>query len=510
MQEATTWARELKYSERAVAVVSLEYLHGFERCSPTLCHIRYSTQQVRPVQAYVTQMGRFEVKCSCSVQDVQVSQPKAATAVLHIMTRESLITAQEWQNIGSIKDSRSAIAWLSEHGHIVIDLWKVSYNRTELSFLVRVKQCDVASWMASRDLPFVCTPVGDMSNGYRVLWDAALSTIRECHRTYGHLTGYAGIVIGQRSAGARVLATHYDSACAASGRSIGETYLVHGLPSAFDDCEIVQFLRDAQWTTEVVQHSRRVRRGILAVRVRATQPPPSRILRLLQEHEVYNVSVTRQERIAKPQPAPEAQPPPQTWAQAAQRAVGARNPSPPEPPPDVSAQGWAQNGDYWQPWQKTRKRWEDYEDQEMDDYGDTEAVAKRPRGQHSQWQDRDGAPPPEDEEHCHWNGWLDDPSLQMPQHTTAPPAQRRPWPVDRTPHEANHDDAWHDRDRSRSPRGEGHHEAYSDPAVNELAGEVAALKTSMASILQALQQLQPQAPAVQPVVPAAADPRGSD
>ena len=84
---------------------------------------------------------------------------------------------------------------------------------------------------------------------------------------------------------------------------------------------ITTLLEDLKWKATPLPESRRTRGRTATIRVRAEQPPTSMLYRITSGAEAYTVHIEKAEpkpRVPKPTPTE----PPETWAEAAKRAMG--------------------------------------------------------------------------------------------------------------------------------------------------------------------------------------------
>ena len=280
-----------------------------------------TTQQV--VEGFLNNFGPEPVRHLQHVEQLQASKGAPTTVVVSVLAAKSTVSASEWASISkcsTISALKAALA--SEAPNLVYeDLFKLNVQDQKVTFLARIRQSALSTWLQAEGLPCTVVPLGDSIEQFRVLWDKGVSTLSELHQKYKALRGFSGAVQTPKGLGARFRQADYDSARQATGLDMGESWVLRGIPVDMPLQHIDSLLADMKWKAVVQPESRRARGRTAQVRVRATAEPPAFLYRVATGSEAYTIHVSKPLPRTRVQKSEEISPP-ETWAQAAKRALG--------------------------------------------------------------------------------------------------------------------------------------------------------------------------------------------
>ena len=328
MDSAQQHGRQLTGAKGAVALLSVQPLAAARRTERITFVIQrkkpgeHATQQV--VEGYLSQFGTHDVLHVHAAQQVTARQGEPTTLVLSVLAAKSTVSKEEWDKIRSCSDIPSLRKALANAAPNMLyeDVFRLQVTESKVSFLVRIRKSMLQMWLQAEGLPCTSTPLGeDNMNGFKILWDKQAVTLADVRTKYQAVRGFTGVVQTPKGLGARISQEFFDTARSASALPTANSYLLKGIPVEMPVQHITTLLEDLKWKATPLPESRRTRGRTATIRVRADQPPTSMLYRITSGAEAYTVHIEKAEpkpRVPKPIPTE----PPETWAEAAKRAMG--------------------------------------------------------------------------------------------------------------------------------------------------------------------------------------------
>ena len=311
---AAQHGKQLSGSPHAVALVSIEAIPGARR-SERITFVMRKEQTGQPVRTqladgFLNQFGQQDVVHKQVVKQLSTHKNES-TVVMHVNSKKSAITTAEWQQL----QKYDTITKLKQELQAVVptlsfeDAFRLQQGPDMISFMIRIKQCHADAWMTNSLLPCTLTPVGELAQQYRIIWEALPQTLSQLRAKYEALPGYRGAIVTTRGCGARFTLASHNQARTSAGLPPGEAFLIKGLPVELTFEQIQDLMGEMAWQATVLEDTRRTRGKTSTIRARAVQAPPSSIFRVAANSETYTLYITKVENREKMIPTKVEQPP---------------------------------------------------------------------------------------------------------------------------------------------------------------------------------------------------------
>ena len=327
MTQAQAHARQLCGTSQAIALVTVALLELYRTQKKITCTLieQNGTGQKREriVTAWLQNYGGQEVAHHDQVATVHVKQTTSTTVVVRARVKRAAITKQEWT---SIHDKKTPVEirkmLLAARKDLVIeDVFRLETTEADCTWLMRIQEQQLPQWLKYHDLPISFIPLGPSNDKFAIIWDKELTLMKELRAKYEQLPGYAGIVLTQTGAGARVVKEKVNDARRMAGLQAGHLYVIQGLPVDYSEQDLVPLMADLGWVISIVPFTRRTRGPVAQIKIRSETPPPKTVIRMVTSHEVITLQV-REARMPERQEKLQERTSPMTWSEAAKQALG--------------------------------------------------------------------------------------------------------------------------------------------------------------------------------------------
>ena len=132
---------------------------------------------------------------------------------------------------------------------------------------------------------------------------------------------YAGIALSTKGIGARFTNPALKQARQSIGLPLGNSYTLTGVPCDMVDDDVMNVLKQLQWSATIIPNSRRVRNRVATYRLRSEDEPPQTIVKLTCADEIITMQASAAAKREK-QPKSDTLPAPTSWAEVAKRTLG--------------------------------------------------------------------------------------------------------------------------------------------------------------------------------------------
>ena len=326
LDHGRTLEKQLTNATVATAIVSMERLRkarSSEKQTLRVKELRDGRERERLVEGYVCHMSEQQVQHRFQIRQATTTRPQSKSVVLSMCMVQQSVENEEWSKLQSITNVKQLNeAYSEDTGSEALDIFRIQCIDGVYQALVRVKEADAEAWMRSA-MPCTCSPMGEATKDYKLLWDKTVTTLSQARARFSELPGYAGCVCTrQGNFAGRIKESKYVEAAHLVGRTAGDLYRVLGLPIDLELSEVNEVLKDVGWQVDTKEGSQRIRRGTATWLVTATTPPPSTGFCVAFGHgELVRIQVESAARTNSP-PSKPVEKAPTTWAQVASRALG--------------------------------------------------------------------------------------------------------------------------------------------------------------------------------------------
>ena len=145
---------------------------------------------------------------------VHAKKVPSTTMVLRARVRQQYVTVAEWAALRECQQPaalRKLIAAKRPDLHVE-DLFRLEHAAGDSTWLVRIRAEQMQAWMTLSEFPISHTPLGSLSQDYRIIWDKTVDSVTALRRKYERLDGYAGPVLTEKGLGARFEVAKIDQA----------------------------------------------------------------------------------------------------------------------------------------------------------------------------------------------------------------------------------------------------------------------------------------------------------
>ena len=218
--------------------------------------------------------GGQEVAHHDQVATVHVKQTTSTTVVVRARVKRAAITKQEWSNIHDKKTPVEIRKMLlaARKDPVIEDVFRLETTEADCTWLMRIQEQQLPQWLKYHDLPISFTPLGPSNDKFAILWDKELTLMKELRAKYEQLPGYAGVVLTQTGAGARVLKEKVNDARRMAGLQAGHLYVLQGLPVDYSEQDLVPLMADLGCVVTIVPFTRRTRGPVAQIKIRSETP----------------------------------------------------------------------------------------------------------------------------------------------------------------------------------------------------------------------------------------------
>ena len=383
MDSARRHAQQLCGTKNNIALITTQALDLFKHQQRATFVLLERTEQGverdKVVTGFIHSFGKQPVKYLDDTQTMVSKLIPRATVVLRARMRRSTCEKKDWDDMGKCSLPHQIRQYLenARPDLKVNDVFRIENDSVSKTWMMRVSQSQLRSWLIADGLPFCVLPVGPEMDGFRIIWDREADNLKKVRTKFESLPGFAGPVLTDKGCGARFDEKFIDQARQQAGLACGEVYWVSGVPVEFEPQDLPTLLAELGWTVTLLQGGRRIKGNIAHYKVRAAQRPPREIFRVRQANEILTMHVKEAANVVKKPTKDKSDPGNDTWAQVIKNSLGretaevvektdkASKPSrkhPREPTPD--------DDEYWDNLNVFDDIWEEGEqesDSDMDD-----------------------------------------------------------------------------------------------------------------------------------------------